>query len=91
MDENGRGILGNWDATSEEIREALGHAISAALREHKRAGRSVVMWDREHDRIMIVPPDEIVIPDDAPANGDGDGRSGDQPASIPEAKPSQSR
>jgi hypothetical protein len=62
MDDKGKGILGNWDATSEEIRQAMGHAIYMALREHKRAGIPAVTWDREHQRVVVVPPEEIVLP-----------------------------
>jgi hypothetical protein len=62
MSEDGKGILGDWDATGEEIRQAMGDAINAALREHKRAGHSVVVW--EDGRIVVVPPEEIVVPDE---------------------------
>lgn len=58
-----KGILANWESTGDEIRQAMDHAIADALRTHQQAGNSVVFWDREHDRIMIVPPEEIVVPD----------------------------
>jgi hypothetical protein len=62
MSEDGRGILGNPDATGEEIRQAMGNAINAVLREHKRAGHSVVVW--EDGRTIVVPPEEIVVPEE---------------------------
>ena len=64
MSDDGKGILGDWDATGEEIRQAMGRAISAALGEHKRAGNSVAVWDSETERVAIVPPEEIVLPDE---------------------------
>lgn len=82
---DGRGILGNWEATGEQIRRAMGHAIAKTLSEHKEAGRSVVMWDREHDRIVIVPPDEINVPEAVEeTNGSGPNRDGSRsdPASM---------
>ncbi len=62
MNENGRGILGNRDATGEEIRRAMEHAVFAALREHKRIGNPVAVWDWENDRVAIVPPEQIELP-----------------------------
>ncbi len=62
MDKDGKGILGNWDATSEEIRQAMGHAIYAALRKHKQDG--VPAATMRDGRVILVPPDEIVIPDE---------------------------
>jgi hypothetical protein len=59
---SGKGILGRRDASAEEIRLALGEAIYLALREHKRQGvPAVTMRDGQ---IVIVPPDEIVIPEE---------------------------
>lgn len=60
--ETGKGILGRWDATNEEIRLALGEAIYAALREHKRAG--VPAATIRDGKVVLVPPEEIVIPDE---------------------------
>jgi len=68
MSDEGKGILGDWDANGEEIRRAMGHAISAALGEHKRAGNSVAVWDWKNERVEIVPPEEIVVPDEAAAS-----------------------
>jgi hypothetical protein len=53
----------------------MGEAIYAALREHKRAGVPVAtMRDGE---VIVVPPDEIVIPEEYEAeDGTGTG-SGD--------------
>jgi hypothetical protein len=58
----GKGILGKPDATVEEIRLAIGEGIYAAMREHKRLGvPAVTMKD---GKIVHVPPDEIVIPEE---------------------------
>jgi hypothetical protein len=71
----GKGILGKRDASPEEIRLAMGEAIYLALREHKRQGvPAVTMRD---GKIVIVPPEEIVIPeeylvDDEPATKPAD-------------------
>ena len=64
MDDHGRGILGKWDATSQEIAEAMGCAFRQALIEHKRAGNPVPTWDWEKNEVVIIPPEEIVIPDE---------------------------
>lgn len=65
MNDCGKGVLGHWDATSEDVRRALTHAIADALRAHKLAGNSVVVWDRENDRIVEIPAEEIVVPEAA--------------------------
>lgn len=59
-----KGILGYPDATAEEINWAMNIALIDALRKHKQAGNSVVVWDRENDRIVTVPPEEIVVPEE---------------------------
>jgi hypothetical protein len=64
MDDQVRGILGNRDATAEEVAEAMGHAIREAVRDHKRAGNPIAVWDWEKNEVVIVPPEEIVIPDE---------------------------
>jgi hypothetical protein len=61
MPDDGRGILGNWDATGAEIRDALERAVGNAVREHQRAGLPVIVWDRERDAIVSLEPDEIVL------------------------------
>jgi hypothetical protein len=58
----GNGVLGNPDATAEEISQAIGKAVYAAMREHKRLGiPAVTMKD---GKIVHVPPEEIVIPEE---------------------------
>lgn len=64
MKDHGKGILGRRDATFEEIGEAMGYAFREALKEHKRAGVPACTWDWENHRVVIVPPEEIVIPDE---------------------------
>jgi hypothetical protein len=68
MSDNGRGILGNWDATGAEIRDALVQAVENAVREHKRAGRPVIVWDRDRDEIVSLAPDQIVVNDEPVAS-----------------------
>ncbi len=65
MSKNGEGILANRDATDEEIAEVMGYAIEDALRAHKRAGVPIAVWDWENNRVVIVPPEEIVVPDES--------------------------
>ena len=65
MRDDGKGILGDWDATGDEIRDAMEVAVRNALREHKRAGHSVVVWDREKDEIVVLQPGQIEVPDDS--------------------------
>jgi predicted ABC-type ATPase len=64
MRDEGEGILGNWDATGSEIRDAMEVAVRKALLEHKRAGRSVVVWDRENDRIVELKAEQIDVEED---------------------------
>jgi predicted ABC-type ATPase len=64
MDDRGRGILGNWDATSDEIAKAIGHAIREAVRDHRRAGNPIAVWDWDKNEVKIIPPEEIAIPDE---------------------------
>ena len=61
MRDDGKGILGDWDATGSEIRDAMEVAVRKAILEHKRAGRSVVVWDGENDRIVELQPEQIEI------------------------------
>jgi hypothetical protein len=65
-----RGTLDLRTATADQINQAMTLGTIEALRQHQEAGHSVVVWDREHDRIVIVPPDEITLPEGSPpANG----------------------
>ncbi|MBX6312603.1 MAG: hypothetical protein IRY99_06740 [Isosphaeraceae bacterium] len=73
MTDNGKGILADWDADDEAIVDVMGHVISDALRGHKRTGIPIAVWDRDQNRAVIVPPEEIVVPDDLPTKGNGTG------------------
>jgi hypothetical protein len=64
MEDHGRGILGKRDATAQEIAEAMGHAFREALIEQQRAGNPVPTWDWEKNEVVLVPPEEIAIPDE---------------------------
>lgn len=66
MDNNGEGILGDRQATSEQIREAWEYAALAAMREHRTSGEPVVTWDWENNRVALIPADEIALPDGHP-------------------------
>ena len=58
----GKGILGNPNATYEDIRLAMGEAIYLAMREHKRLGvPAATMID---GKVVLIPPEEIVIPEE---------------------------
>lgn len=64
MNDHGKGILGRMDATGEEIADAMGFAFRQAAREHKRAGNPLPTWDWENNRVVMVPPEEIQVPDE---------------------------
>ena len=64
MVNEGKGILGNWEATDAEIRDVIELAVRDAVLEHKKAGRSIVVWDSENDRIVILRADQILVSDD---------------------------
>ena len=51
-----------------EMLRLMGLGVRNALREHKRLGQSIVVWDRENQKIVEIPAEEIVVPDvdDAP-------------------------
>lgn len=56
-----------------EMLAAMRRGVTEALREHKRIGNPVVVWDREADRVVEVPPGEIPCveadtPDERPAS-----------------------
>ncbi|HMB08421.1 MAG TPA: hypothetical protein VKP69_32410 [Isosphaeraceae bacterium] len=72
MDNHGRGILGKRDATGEEIRQAMGYAIREAVRDHKRAGNPIAVRDWGKNGIVIVPPEEINVPDEEVVRDEAD-------------------
>lgn len=47
-----------------EIGEVLQRAVSHALMMHKRLGNPIATW--KDGKVVIVPPEEIVIPTDVP-------------------------
>jgi len=49
-------------AYGEEIQAALNRAVRHALLMHKRAGNPIAVW--RDDRLVIVPPEEIVVDDE---------------------------
>jgi hypothetical protein len=64
MDNEGRGILGDPDATGEQIRQAWERAAIAALERHRSTGVPVATWDWENGRVVLIPADEIAVPDE---------------------------
>ena len=74
MSRKGKGILVTWNATAEELRQAMGEAIDEALRTHKRAGIPAATM---HDgTVVLVPPEEITIPDEDESEDDAKRRHG---------------
>lgn len=45
-----------------EIGQTLKQAVNAALLRHRQLGNSVAVW--KDGKVVIIPPQEIVIPDD---------------------------
>jgi hypothetical protein len=64
MDNEGRGILGDWQATGEEIRQAWERAAVAAMEEHRKTGVPVATWDWENGRVILIPADDLDIPNE---------------------------
>ncbi len=59
MNPEGKGILARLEATDEEIADAWGHAISAAIRDHRRADVPVAMWDDEHHCVIMISAKDV--------------------------------
>jgi len=51
-------------ATTSQVRDAMARGVREALIEHKRAGNPIVVW--RDGRVLEVPPEEIVIPEEPP-------------------------
>jgi hypothetical protein len=52
-------------AEGPEMLAAMRRGVTEALREHKRRGHSIIVWDRETKQIVEVPAGEIRVPDEA--------------------------
>jgi len=65
MNDRKLGILADWDADDEAIADVMGDAIADAIGAHERAGVSLAVWDWDRSCVAIIPPEEIVIPNDA--------------------------
>ncbi len=59
----GRG-LNLRTASGQEINKAINRGVYAAFRRHKEAGVPIVVW--KNGRIVHIPPEEIVVPDEPP-------------------------
>ena len=49
-------------ADAERIQKVLGRAVRQALIMHKKLGNPIAVW--ENGKVVIVPPEEIVIPEE---------------------------
>ena len=52
--------VADYSVQEDEIDLAVKGAVIDALRDHKRAGNPVAIW--EDGKVKIVPPEEIVLP-----------------------------
>ena len=51
---------------SQAVEDALRRAVNHALLMHKRAGNPIASW--KDGKVVLIPPEEIVVPDDKPTN-----------------------
>ncbi len=63
MDDDGKGILGDSEATGEQIRQAWEYAALVAMQEHRRTEVPVVTWDWENHRVALIPAEEFPLPE----------------------------
>jgi hypothetical protein len=75
MSRNGNGILADGTVMAEELRQAMGEAIPEALRAHERAGIPAATMHRD-GTVVLVPPEEIAIPDEDESEDDAKMRNG---------------
>ncbi len=68
MSRNGKNELDLRTASAQEVADVMNRGVIDALREHKRAGNSIVVWDRELDQVLTLRPDQIVVPDESPGD-----------------------
>jgi len=54
-----KGILNDWNSTSEEIRQLMGQAIRNVLIEHRHAGSPVATI--QEGRVVMIEPDELPL------------------------------
>ena len=74
MSSKGKGLLVDGNVTAEAIRQAMGEAIYEALRARKRAG---ILAAAMHDgTVVLVPPEELAIPDEDESEDDARRRNG---------------
>jgi len=55
-------------AYSDKIQAAVSRAVRHALLMHKRAGNPIAVW--RDDRVVIIPPEEIVVDDEPESSHD---------------------
>lgn len=51
----------NRDEEIAELLRLMGLGVRNALRDHKRLGQSIVVWDRESQRVVEIPAEEIIV------------------------------
>jgi len=71
MNGDGKGILGDWQATGEDIRQAWEKATIAAVEIHRRTGVPMACWDWENGRVVLIPADQVPVPDEVSIAGEG--------------------
>jgi hypothetical protein len=74
MSSKAKGILVDRNVTAEAIRQARGEAISEALRARKRAGFPAATMHA--GQVVLVPPEEVAIPDEDESGDDAKRRNG---------------
>ncbi len=55
--------IADYSVREDDVDLAVREAVIEALRDHKRAGNPVAIW--EDGKVRIVPPEEIVLPEEA--------------------------
>jgi hypothetical protein len=72
MDDEDRGILGNLQATGDDVRQVWERAVLFAMKNHSKAGVPVASWDWDEGEVVLTPADDTPIPQEpALANGLG--------------------
>lgn len=56
-------VVADTLSPGQEMVRAMNIGVRRALREHKRLGQSIVVWDHENQKPVEVPAAEIDVPD----------------------------
>lgn len=52
----------NQTSLIDKINAGVKYAIAKAIAEHKKAGRSIAVWSKEENKVVIIPASEIKEP-----------------------------